>query len=76
VYNYIVQLTTVMLQFVCILVYDPQRRRQFRRDAGHQGDHIPRRACRMETAGHIQIVVRDRRGIFPVRRADVRVEIR
>jgi len=68
----------MLLQFVCIIVcvYDPQRRRQFRRDAGHQGDHIPRRAGRMETAGHIQIVVRDRRGIFPVRRADVRVEIR
>lgn len=49
-----------------------QCRRQLRGNSGDQGDHLPPRAGRMETARDLQVFLRNRRGIFSFRRANVR----
>lgn len=53
-----------------------QRRRKLRGDPSHQGDHLPPRSGRVETACYLQVLMRDRRRVLPFRRADLRAQIR
>lgn len=53
-----------------------QRRRQLRGDHHDEGDPTTRRDSHVEAAGHLQVLLRDRRRVFPVRRADLLHEIR
>lgn len=57
--------------FVCL-----QRGRQLRGDYHDQSHTALHGQGGVETAGHIQIVLRDQRRVFPVRRADVFDEVR
>lgn len=52
-----------------------QRGREFRGDLGDQGHHLPSRTRRVEATGYLQELLRNRRRIFSIRRADVRSQI-
>lgn len=67
---------TVGLSLCVVVFLHPQRGWQLRGYAGDQGNHLPPRAGRVETAGHLQVVLWDRRRIFPLWRANLRFEIR
>ena len=53
-----------------------QRGWQLRGDARHQGDAVVQRPRGVEAACYLQVLVRDRRGVLPLRRADLRHEVR
>lgn len=52
-----------------------QRRRQLRSDDNDESDTALHRESRVETAGHLQILLRDKRRVLPVRRADLFHEV-
>ena len=58
------------------LAWPFQRRWQFWSDPCHEGHPVVERPCRVEAPGHLQIFLRDRRRVFPLRRADLCHEIR
>ena len=53
-----------------------QRGWQLWGDAINQSHHVSQRADRVEAAGHLQIQLRDRCRVLPLRRADVRAQVR
>ena len=54
---------------------ESQRRWQLWSDAVDESDDVPQRPDRVETSGDLQILVRDRRWVLPIRWADVRPQI-
>lgn len=52
-----------------------QRRWQLRGDDNDESDTALHGKSRVETAGHLQILLRDKRRVLPVRRADVFHEV-
>ena len=60
----------------CLKPFYHQCWRQLRGDAGHQGDAVQRGPGGVEAAGHLPLLLRDGRGVLPLRRADLRHEVR
>ena len=64
------------LSLLIFFHFPAQRWRQLRGDAGDQGHAVPHRAGGVEAAGHLPLLLRDGRGVLPLRRADLRHEVR